>query len=103
MPEYVKFREAWNWVKENPGDILRYLAVPAGAVAGGVSYYTTGDAVSAEKAMQIPAALFAIGEGINAAKYWSGNTVQKVGKVISVTAPAAPPRRACPGSAGSRR
>ena len=88
MPEYTKFGKAWKLVKENPGDILRYLAVPTGVLSGGITYYTTGDAVSAEKAMQIPAIMFTIGEGINAAKYWGGNIFEKAGKIASVAAPA---------------
>lgn len=80
--EYRKF------VKDHAGDVLRYAALPAGVLAGGITFATSGDAVAAEKAMLAPAILFTAGEAYNAARYWTCNAIEKAGKVASVVVPA---------------
>ncbi len=83
----MQYRKIVGWGKKHAGDVLRYAAIPAGALSGGITFYATGDAVAAEKAMLWPALTFMAGEAINAETYWEGNWIKKAGKVASVAAP----------------
>jgi hypothetical protein len=97
MPEYRKFAR-WgkdrgsdivNYVKAHPDDVLRYgIALPAGVLAGGLTFAATNDAVAGERAMVLPALAYAIGEGFHAAKNREGNIIEIAGSMGAVLAPA---------------
>ncbi len=91
MPEYKKFLgNSVNFAKEHAGDILRYAAIPLGAVSGYMALHSTGDAVAAEKAMWEAAYIFAAGELLNYYKFIrssEGNVFNHLGKIVSFAAP----------------
>ncbi len=84
-------RNSAAWVKENPGDALRYAALPIGGIAGGLSYAITGDAATAQHYMFPAALMFGLGEASNLGKAlaYPMNLIEKVGAIASAVAPAA--------------
>lgn len=85
----MEYRKFARWGKDHAGDVLRYGALASGVLAGGITFANTGDAVAAENAMLVPAIAFTAGEAYNTTRHWTGNAIEKAGKVLAVVAPAA--------------
>ena len=84
--------KAWDWAKqpENAGNLLRYAGLLGGAIAGGMEFADSYDAVAATNSMAKYAVLFGAGEVLKAyeaLRHGDANALQYIGRAASVALP----------------